>query len=257
MIHNISFPAPAIRARSVSRLLVAVVLVGTVASCAAPNGQQFNDPYEAQNRENHAANIALDKALVRPASQAYGAVLPAPVRSGIGNFASNLSLPSYVLNDLLQLKVADAGANTLRFAFNTIFGIGGIFDPAGALGLHEKHNDFGETLYVWGVREGAYVEAPLLGPTTERDLAGKVVDVLADPVGLAVPSRLRYLPTGVEIASKLGERYKFTGTFDSILHDSADSYAQERLLFLEKRHYDLGQKSPSATYDPYEDPYGK
>ena len=40
------------------------------------------------------------------------------------------------------------------------------------------------------------------------------------------------------------------------MYESADSYAQTRLMYLENRHYQLGQSaSESDAYDPYEDPY--
>lgn len=250
---NAKFPFPPVGARFARSS--AILAVAALAGCAPSKGPGvINDPYEAQNRENHAVNVAADTHLIRPASQAYGTVLPGPVRAGVNNFTANLSLPDYVMNDLLQAKVGDAAQNTLRFAFNTVFGIGGIFDPAGALGLHEKRNDFGETLAVWGVREGAYLEVIALGPTTERDLAGTVVDTLADPVNALLPKAARGYPTVLELGAKLNSRYTYKDTVDSILHGSADSYAQERLIYLEKRHYDLGEPAPAAT-DPYEDPY--
>ncbi len=238
------------------RLLPAALLAAAALSACAPSKGPgvINDPYEKQNRENHAVNVALDTHLIKPASQAYGHVLPDPVRTGVSNFAGNLSLPSYVMNDLLQAKVGDAAQNTLRFAFNTVFGLGGIFDPAGALGLHAKSTDFGATLATWGVREGAYLEVVVLGPTTERDLAGTVVDAVTNPVMFLLPNVPRGYPIGVKVGSALGNRYKYNDLVDSVLHDSADSYAQGRLIYLEKRHYELGQKPPAAN-DPYEDPY--
>jgi phospholipid-binding lipoprotein MlaA len=252
MISKISFPA--MRRHSLSGALVLVAAVGACAPSKGPG--QINDPYEAQNRENHAFNVALDSHLVKPASKVYGHVLPAPARQGVSNFAANLSLPGYVLNDLLQAKIAAAGQNTLRFAFNTVFGIGGVFDPAGGMGLHAKKADFGETLYTWGAPEGAYLEVPFIGPSTERALAGMAVDTIAHPVNAILPKSLRGYPTAVELASHLGDRYKYNDLIDSVLHGSADSYAQERLIYLEKRHHNLGIKSDAAaTFDPYGDPY--
>ena len=107
---------------------------------------------------------------------------------GIANFAANLDAPGDVLNSLLQGRPAPAAQNTLRFAVNTIFGIGGLFDTATALGLPADPTDFGETLHVWGVGEGNYTEVPFLGPKTERDLVGTVVDIAANPVSLLLPS---------------------------------------------------------------------
>lgn len=251
MFSKISFPSAAPQLR-----LVGILAVAGLAACTPKTGPgQFNDPYEAQNRRAHNFNVQLDSAVIKPASQVYGHVVPSPVRAGVSNFASNLSVPRYILNDLLQAKLGAAGQNTLRFAFNTIFGIGGIFDPAGALGLPAASNDFGETLYVWGAREGAYLDVPFLGPSTERDLAGTVVDAITDPVSAALPADANGYPLAVRLTARLGDRYKYNDLIDSILHQSADSYAQQRLIYLEKRHHDLGIKSTAAPIDPYEDPY--
>ena len=104
------------------------------------------------------------------------------------------------------------------------------------------------------MREGAYLEVVVLGPTTERDLAGTVVDTVTNPTMFLLPHVPLVYPLGVQVGSKLGDRYKYNDLVDSVLHDSADSYAQERLIYLEKRHYDLGETPPAAN-DPYEDPY--
>lgn len=242
--------------RPLRNAIVALLAVASLAACTAKTGTgQFNDPYEAQNRKNHNFNVAFDSHVLKPASQAYGHGVPSPVRQGVTNFANNLSLPSYVINDLLQARIYDAADNTLRFAVNTIFGIGGIFDPAGAMGLHAKSNDFGHTLYAWGVREGAYLELPFLGPSTERALTGKVVDAITNPTHLLVPQSARNLPYAADAGSILDYRYRFNDTVDSILHGSADSYGQERLIYLEQRHYALGIQSNAGLTNPYEDPY--
>jgi phospholipid-binding lipoprotein MlaA len=57
----------------------------------------------------------------------------------------------------------------------------------------------------------------------------------------------------------------FSETVESILYDSADSYAQARLLYLQNRRFELGQGAGGADAkfeDPYadqnfEDPYAE
>lgn len=227
-----------------------------LAGCAAPPAPDVNDPYEAANRRTHEFNRSLDRALVRPAATAYVTVLPAPVTQGVSNFAGNLGLPSTVANALLQARFADAAHNTSRFLVNSTIGIGGLFDPAGAMGLTEREADFGGTLHAWGMGEGAYLELPFIGPSTERDALGLVVDTLADPLDHMLPKPERYYAKAAKIGSKLGDRGRYADTVDSILYESADSYAQARLLYLQNRRYELGQEvSDDAFVDPYEDIY--
>ena len=241
------------------RALLATLVAAIVSGCASPPvSQGFADPNEPANREVHAFNRGIDRALVRPAAGAYGAVLPDPVKRGVANFASNLDVPGDVANNLLQGRLGNAGQNTLRFAVNSIVGIGGLFDAATALGLPGKPSDFGETLHVWGAPEGNYVELPFVGPSTERDFVGIIVDVALNPVRLALPQPEAGYATVAKVASKLGDRDRYSETVDSILYDSADSYAQARLLYLQNRRFALGQTAGETGFvDPYEDPYAE
>ena len=241
------------------RALLATVVTAAVSGCASNQAPQgFADPNETANREIHAFNRGIDTALVGPAAGTYGSVLPEPVKRGVANFASNLDAPGDVANNLLQGRLGNAGQNTLRFVVNTIIGIGGLFDAATALGLPGKPTDFGETLHVWGAGEGNYVELPFVGPSTERDLVGIIVDVALNPVRLALPQPEASYATLAKVASKLGDRDRYSETVDSILYDSADSYAQARLLYLQNRRFALGQTAGDDNFvDPYEDPYAQ
>ena len=102
------------------------------------------------NRSIHELNKSLDTIALRPASQVYGNLGPKPLRIGVNNFASNLSIPGTVVNDLLQLRLDDAVHNTARFLVNSTVGLAGLFDPASELGVEPRPSDFGETLHVWG-----------------------------------------------------------------------------------------------------------
>ena len=223
-------------------------------ACAAqpPVAQGINDPNEARNRAIHEANKRGDTNLIRPISQGYGKALPEPVRRSVGNFAANLDLPRTIVNDVLQANIDDAASNFTRLLINTTFGIGGIFDPAGQWGLPERSSDFGETLHVWGVAEGNYQELRFLGPSTERDTAGKLVDFVLNPLSYTLQTPERYAMPVSAVASRIGDRYRFTETIDSILYDSADSYAQTRLLYLQNRRFELGQDAPvEEEIDPF------
>lgn len=67
---------------------------------------------------------------------------------------------------------------------NSTLGIGGLFDLAKKESLKRQTGDFGQTLYVWGVRKSAYLVLPISGPTNVRDLVGTTVDFVAEiPAG--------------------------------------------------------------------------
>ncbi|MGL6209451.1 MAG: MlaA family lipoprotein [Paracoccaceae bacterium] len=242
-------------------VLVLVVLAATLAGCGpAPVAQGINDPFEESNRRTHATNKALDRAIVRPVSVTVAGSngKPGPVGRVVANFADNLDEPGRVVNSLLQFRIGEAAQSTLRFAFNSTFGLAGILDPATALGVEEKDTDFGETLHVWGAGEGRYMELPLLGPSTDRDTIGRVVDYAMNPVRILVPSPESYVGTAASVASRIGDRGRYSDTVDSVLYDSADSYAQARLLYLQNRRFELGQASGDVPFeDPYEDPYAE
>jgi phospholipid-binding lipoprotein MlaA len=223
-----------------------------LSACATPDvSRDINDPYEATNRKAFERSVRTDKKFLRPVAFAYGETVPEPVRQGIENFSDNFSLPGYVVNDVLQVHLDDALHNATRFLINTTFGILGIFDPATSAGLYARESDFGETLHVWGAEEGAYLVLPIVGPSTERDAVGKVVDLFTNPLSYTLPKPERYAGTVTGVASKIGDRYRFATTIDSILYESADGYAQVRLLYLQNRRFELGQVTESAEIDPF------
>jgi len=243
--------------RSHGKLLLSVLVcaAGLSACAPAPASQEIYDPNEAANREVHDFNKAIDRSLIRSlAGVMAGKGEPGPVARGVANFADNLNEPGRVVNSLLQLNIADAAQSTLRFAFNSTFGLAGILDPSTALGMQVKDTDFGETLHVWGVGEGAYVEVPLLGPSTERDVVGDAVDYVINPVRILLKYPESIVATVASAASNVSDRGRYSDTVDSILYDSADSYAQARLLYLQNRRFELGQ---TVSDDNFEDPYAE
>lgn len=248
------FSAPRPKAKTtMAQVLVCLILSGC--SAAIP-GQSINDPHEKRNRAIHGFNVAVDRALFGDGT-VKGALpkVPTGLAVRVSTFTANLGMPSAVVNNLLQLKIGPAMQDTLRFAVNSTVGVAGLFDPASAIGIPAKDADFGETLHTWGIAQGAYIEAPLLGPTTERDLAGTLVDFVIDPMNTLVDGRVASYITLGRLTAKVGDRQRFANTYQSILYDSADSYAQARLLYLQNRDYKLG--ITADTVDPYEDPYAQ
>ncbi|QBY02827.1 VacJ family lipoprotein [Rhodophyticola sp. CCM32] len=235
--------------------LSALLILTACGPATLPGPGAIDDPYEAQNRQMHAFNRSLDRSLVRPGSNVVGESLPGPVLVGVGRMSSNLSQPSYVVNNILQLRLGRALHNTARFVINSTIGVAGIFDPATSMGLEGHPTDFGETLHVWGTPEGAYTELPFLGPSTSRHAVGRVVDIALDPINTLHP-RPANIARGVHVVSGLGNRHSNTGFIDSILYESEDSYAQTRSIYLQNRRFQLRNGTASNVIDPDEDSDG-
>lgn len=227
-----------------------------LAACATPQGAatRSDDPLEPVNRAVHGFNVAADRVVVRPAAVVLGPVLRSPVGTGINNFSDNLGMPQAVVNKLLQARFADATHNTWRFAINSTIGLAGLFDPATAMGLEARDTDFGVTLNDWGMAEGPFVMLPLKGPSNARDAVGTVVDLATDPLDAVMSRGERDVKTSAWVLSKVGDRARYQDTVDSILYESADSYAQTRLMYEQSRRFELGQEAgDDAFIDPYED----
>lgn len=228
----------------IAATIAALALLG--ACSVAPPGVEIHDPYEDVNRQIHEFNRELDRNILRPLGQVT-AEMPPELTQRVVSFSDNAALPGMVLNGVLQGDIEIAATNTMRFLINSTVGILGFFDPAGVIGLHEVKTDFGLTLARWGVPEGAFVELPFFGPSTERDAIGRVVNAIIDPldqVGFPVQSEYE---RAAWVAEQVIERGSFGSTVDSILYESADSYAQTRLIYLQNRRFRVGQRSPGGN----------
>ena len=151
-----------------SRLLmqIAVLSVGLLQGCAT---RQNPDPLEAMNRKFFSFNEALDDAVLKPVATGYKKVAPSPLRTAISNFGSNFKDLWSAVNLFLQGHPGDAATQLMRVSVNSTFGLAGLIDIATPMRLERQTEDFGQTLGVWGVKPGAYIVWPLLGPSTMRD----------------------------------------------------------------------------------------
>ena len=102
----------------------------------------------------------------------------------------------------------------------------------------------------WGIGEGPYLDILVLGPSNQRDGIGRMVDIVFDPVGL-IGAGPKGVATVTSLAFCLSARSQFRESIDSILYQSADSYAQSRLFFLQNRRYELGTNQTVPYIDPY------
>ena len=198
-------------------------------------GTPGHDPWENWNRKVHGFNMAIDRAVAEPLARAYVKVVPRPVRLGVGNFFSNLGQPVGALNALLQGKPKQAGQSLGRFLVNTTIGIGGLFDPATRMKIPNRSEDFGQTLGVWGWEQSRYVELPLFGPRTVRDVFGLIGDGQVSPTRQINDDKVRIGLQGLALVDLRTQLF----AVDRLREGAADEYALVRDAWMQRRHYQI------------------
>lgn len=206
-----------------------------------------HDPWEAFNRKVFAFNEAVDEAVLKPVAQAYRAAVPALVRQGVSNFFGNIGDVWSSANQFLQGKVQHGLEMGMRVAANTVFGIGGLLDPATEAGLVKRPEDFGQTLAVWGVGNGPYLVLPLLGPSTLRDTAVLPLDRYATSQTRWIGDTGEYWLVSLQVVQLRTELLEATQLVDQA---SLDKYSFIRDAWLARRLDQIYDGSPPLeTFD--------
>ena len=184
------------------------------------NGEIIGEGYHQKAGEAHAEVLAINNALL--------------------NIDSTLSVP----NQILQGNFSEAAVSISRFAINSTVGILGLFDPATALGIEKTNReDFGQTLAVWGVDHGCYAVAPFLGPTSPRDLVGRIVGVYGDyfymitagdktAFGENLGDTVYWATEGTDVVNFRSQNIKSS---ENLEKNSLDLYSAYKSLYLQRR----------------------
>jgi phospholipid-binding lipoprotein MlaA len=197
------------------------------------------DPWEKFNRRVHRFNNAVDRTVAKPLAKAYVAVVPRPVRLGVGNFFNNLGQPLSAVNGLLQGKPKQAGQSFARFAVNSTLGLAGVFDPATRFNIPNRSEDFGQTLGVWGWKKSRYLELPLFGPRTVRDVFGLIGDGRMAPLQYLEEDKARVFLQGLQLVDTRTQLM----ALDSLREGAADEYALFRDGWMQRRNYQINEDS--------------
>lgn len=220
-----------------------------LSACAHSPVDEPLDPLEPFNRSLYDFNTTVDTYVARPVTKQYVRWVPPELRLGIGNFLSNITYPTVIVNDVLQGKFAQAGSDTTRFLLNTTFGLAGFLDPATLVGLSEHDEDFGQTLGYWGLGPGWYLMVPFIGPSTNRDLVGRAINSATNPITYMEGTYA--LP--VNALDVLDKRAGLLGV-EGMLSQQFDEYAFVRSAFLQRR---LGQVYDGHPPEEEEVDYGE
>ena len=215
------------------------ILFGVLQGCATGPNANPADPMEPLNRAVFSFNDGIDRTIIRPVAVAYDAVTPTPIQTGVRNFFGNLDDVVSIINNFLQFKPFETVETLTRVGVNTFFGFGGFLDIGTEMRLSKNKQDFGQTLGVWGVGPGPYLVLPLLGPSSVRDTAGRVVEGNVDVLNYAHDVSNRNAVTGFRIVDKRAELLAIT---DALEKAALDKYSFSRDLYLQRRANSIGSK---------------
>ena len=230
--------------------IVLTVLVLSVSMSSAANSTE--ECFERTSRAIFKFNMALDDIVLEPLAKGYNK-LPSVIKSGTGNFTSNIGTLLSIPNNILQGNFNQLGHSVGSFAINSTVGILGFFNPAEKLGLKAQKEDVGQTLGAYGVGPGCYFVLPVLGPTTARDSLGMIADSFVDPfahvtwrekelLGIS-GTQLDYLT--VKGTTAVDFRADNVVNFDSLEENSIDLYASFKSLYLQNRENKINNSSES------------
>jgi phospholipid-binding lipoprotein MlaA len=206
-------------------------LQGAVDKVMGSKGQKL-DPWESWNRKVFAFNEKLDENVLKPVATAYSEVVPAPVRTGIGNFFGNIGDAWSAVNLMLQGRFKAGLEQGMRFAVNSTFGIVGLLDVATEAGLEKNSQDFGKTLGKWGMGTGAYVVWPVFGPSSVRDSIALPVDWQASPAVIFDDGRKKVAITALNLVNT---RANFLRAGEMLEGIALDKYTFYRDAYLQRR----------------------
>ena len=230
--------------------VLAALLSLTLAGCATGPSANPRDPIEPYNRAVFGFNDAVDRTVLKPVATAYKNVTPSLVRTGVGNFFSNLEDFWSLANSLLQLKPRAAADTAVRLSVNTFLGFAGVLDIAEEMGIERHKEDFGQTLGYWGVPGGPYVVLPFLGNFTLRDASALPVDFKGDMVSNLSHKRSRY---SLKALNLVNSRAEFLNASSLIEGAALDKYTFTRDAYLQSRRnaiYDGNPPDEDAQAQP-------
>jgi phospholipid-binding lipoprotein MlaA len=198
------------------------------------------DPLSGINAATFEAITAVDKAVVAPVASGYEKVVPTPVRNGLRNVLINLAEPIVFLNYLLQLKPGKALETLGRFGINSTIGVAGLFDMAKRKPFHlpYRQNGFANTFAYHGIGNGPYLFLPVIGPTTARDLIGRVLDLSVLPTVIGRPFNKPVYGIATGVVKAMNDRVAFDEQITAS-RQTADPYVATRDFYLKRRQAEI------------------
>ena len=215
-----------------SWILITAISALLLGGCATGENRHPDDPLEPMNRAVFRFNDAIDQAVLKPVATGYKTVTPEFARQSVSNVFNNAGGVWSTLNAGFQLKGEKFLQGFFRVCTNTIFGIGGLFDVATALGLPDPQEDFGQTLGYWGVKSGPYLVLPFLGSSNLRDGAGTALGTYVHPFTYLDSDKAKYGLVGL---GTINLRASLLDVESAAEHSMFDRYIFFRDAYMQRR----------------------
>ena len=198
--------------------------------------------FEGTSRAIFKFNMVLDDIILEPLAKGYNK-LPSPIKTGTGNFTSNIGTLLSIPNNIMQGNFKQLGHSVGSFTINTTVGILGFLNPAEKIGLKPHKEDVGQTLGSYGFGPGCYFVLPVLGPTTMRDSIGLLADTFVDPFAHVTIREKKLLGASgnsldyfsVKGAEDVDFRADNIKNFESLEKNSIDLYSSMKSIYLQDR----------------------
>tara|TARA_B100000242_G_scaffold238363_1_gene178243 strand:+ start:335 stop:1078 length:744 start_codon:yes stop_codon:yes gene_type:complete len=222
-------------------LKLIIYVVATI-SLLTSNSKSTEECFEGASRAIFKFNLAIDDIILEPVAKGYNK-LPEPIKTGTGNFTSNISVLLSIPNNLLQGDFKNLGHSIGSFAINSTVGILGFLNPAEKIGLSPSKEDVGQTLGTYGFGPGCYFVLPILGPSTARDALGILADTYIDPFAHVTLREKEIFSTSgnaldyysIKATGVVDFRADNIKSFESLEKNSIDLYSSYKSIYLQDR----------------------
>ena len=196
-----------------------------------PSKTKVSDPLERVNRTFFHFNEHLYRWVLRPVSKGYRTVAPKPFRECVDRLFTNVNYPVRLVNNMLEARLKSAGIETARFVVNSTVGVGGLFDPASRWKLEAQPADFDQTLAIYRIPSGIYLNLPILGPSSVRGTVGMAGDAALNPAWyFNVPIAAT---VGAEGLKKVNDTSLHIEEYDDLMSATLDPYVALRSAYFE------------------------
>jgi phospholipid-binding lipoprotein MlaA len=191
------------------------------------------DPLEWFNRAMFQFNDKFYFYLIKPVALGYRAVTPEKIRTGAGNFFTNLLFPIRLVNCILQGKGQAAEAELAKFLYNSTVGVLGFGNPSQKYAkLNPDPEDLGQTLGSYGIGDGFYIVWPFVGPSTLRDTIGQMGNTTLNPVSYVDPLEMSLAIKGYDYFNRFSFRIE---DLEALKEAAFDPYQSARDLYIQSR----------------------